>query len=400
MHYYLSGDTGNSTFKSIIFNTKTHGLKVIKQPTMSSSLLTLPSFHEENKDVAVGNLMNNLIVHTVSPALRRPSIYAIGEKSLNVGSIKRNMNIKIGDKHKEDLFILMPLSVVAAKAVQDHYQEHNEIPTNLDVNVTYSTAIPAREYTPEIARELENRFIKGNGTDEEAIHTQTIYAMKRPTVVNIKFNHVKVYQEGVPALQAIVRGDASMMAEYEEKYQKKLDNKALLKKNVLLIDIGDGTLELIYIEKGVPNIDLSAGKRLGVGHAADSALKLLIEEVKQPLNMTRHQFMKTVLDKDHHYNAKASEALTAANYEQVELIMDAVQDLFLNKLGGNVDLIIVTGGGSIVFKEYLSELLYQFADSAENEVLWIPEKMAPSLNAVGLDILNRDLNREEVEANA
>lgn len=378
MKYRLATDVGNSTSKNIIFSYTTGKKMAMKLKSVIAPVLVLPTFSEDDEAQSVANLTNNLVVHITSPSVP-VGLYAVGEKAIKTPN-NRNMNIRTGAKHKHDIPVIMPLSTIAAKAVQDHYAAKQTLPDELDVTANYSSAIPAREFTPEIARALEAR-LKGN-------HIVIVYATSKPIKVNVNFEGVKVTQEGIPAVYAIVEGGDTLLSEYHKKYNAITVNKDYAKKKLLLVDIGDGTTEFVYFTNGKPDTDLSDGARYGVGHAATAAKKLFDELTKTNINMNRQQYMDAVLDTTHHYHKEAKHALEMANIQQAQAIAEFVQDMFLDKLAGNVDEIVVLGGGAATFKNSLQSLLYDFAEEVGSKVLWIPEKFAPSLNAIGLDILN------------
>lgn len=382
LNYRLGADVGNSSTKSIIRlmdeNTKP---KAMKQKTLVSPNVTIPSVTEDDLETSVSNLTNNMIAHINSKALKRPGTFAIGEKATSVGRVKRNMNITVGDKHKNDIPVVMVLGLVASKAVQDYYKWNKELPKDINVSVEYSTALPAREYDPSVAQKFENRFL-------DETHVVDIYVNATPVTVRINFDKVKVTQEGVPAVYALIEGGEKLLAEYHNAYGQGIGNKDFKNRKLLLVDIGDGTTEFIYVVKGKPVNDLCEGKRYGVGHAADVAKKLFDEDVKVDISMTRQQFMQVVFDKDHHFHDKANGALEDAKVEQSEMILEQITDMFLNTLSGNVDDVVVFGGGSAAFKDDMYDDLKEFTDSVNARTLWVPKEMAPSLNAIGLDILN------------
>jgi len=382
MKYRLAADVGNSSTKAIIRPLDDNAKpKALKQKTLISPSITVPPMVEEDLETSINNLTNNMIVHINSKALKRASTFAVGEKATSVGRVKRNMNIAIGDKHTNDIPVVMVLSLIASKAVQDHYSINKTLPKDIDVSVEYSTALPAREYDPSVARVYEQRLL-------EEVHIVDIYVNGTPVTVRVNFEKVKVAQEGVPAVYAIIEGGEKLLSEYHNKYGSKSANKDFEKKKLLLVDIGDGTTEFIYVASGKPINDLCDGKRFGVGHAADVAKNLFDEDVKVQITMTRQQFMQVVLDKEHHFHDAAVDAMNQANVEQAELILEQIQDMVLNTLSGNVDDIVVFGGGSAAFKEDMYQTLIEFTESVGARTLWIPEDKAPSLNAIGLDILN------------
>lgn len=382
MKYRLAADVGNSSTKAIIRPLDDNAKpKALKQKTLISPNVTVPTMVEEDLETSINNLTNNMIVHINSKALKRASTFAVGEKATSVGRVKRNMNIAIGDKHTNDIPVVMVLSLIASKAVQDHYSINKTLAKDIDVSVEYSTALPAREYDPSVARLYEQRLL-------EEVHIVDIYVNGTPMTVRVNFEKVKVAQEGVPAVYAIIEGGEKLLSEYHNKYGSKTANKDFEKKKLLLVDIGDGTTEFIYVASGKPINDLCDGKRFGVGHAADVAKNLFDEDVKVQITMTRQQFMQVVLDKEHHFHEAAVDAMNQANVEQAELILEQIQDMVLNTLSGNVDDIVVFGGGSAAFREDMYQTLIEFTESVGARTLWIPEDKAPSLNAIGLDILN------------
>lgn len=378
MKYRVATDVGNSTSKSIIYSATTRKSIATKQKSVIAPMLTLPTFSEDDEALAVANLTNNLVVHITSKSVP-VGLYAIGEKANKMPG-NRNMNIRTGEKHKHDIPVIMPLAIIAANAVQEYYKEHNELPNEIDVTTEYSTAVPAREFKPEIARSLEARLT--------GRHIVTVYATSNPVKVNLTISHSKVVQEGIPSVYAIVEGPESLLSEYHSEYDAETINKDYAKKKLLIVDIGDGTTEFVYIINGKPDTDLSDGERLGVGHAATAAKKLFDELTATNISMNRQQYMDAVLDETHHFHEDAVSAMNMANIQQAEQISEFVQEMFLDRLAGNVDEIVVLGGGSATFKIALYPMLKEFVESVGARVLWIPEKFAPSLNAVGLNILN------------
>lgn len=384
MKYRVAIDVGNSTSKSIIHSASTRK-SALKHKSVVAPMLTLPTFSEDDESVAIANVQNNLVVHITSKSVP-VGLYAIGEKALKMDH-KKNMNIRTGNKHEQDIPIIMPLGTIAAKALQDYYAEHNEQPNELNLEVEYSTAIPAREFKPEIARALEARLI--------GEHIVVVNATSKPVKVNVNIIKARVVQEGIPVVYAIVEGKEALLSNYYEAYGKGTINTDYRNKNLLVVDIGDGTTEFVYIKKGKPDTDLSDGARYGVGHAVHAAKKLFDQNVKANITMNRQQYMDAYLDEEHHFHNDAVAAMKMANVHQANEIDEFVQDMYLDSLAGNVEEIVVVGGGSATFKDALYPQLKAFTQSMGSRVLWIPEKFAPSLNAVGLDILNEKVFYKE-----
>ena len=378
MSYSLRGDMGNSSAKMVLVNSE--GVKrKLYQPSLITPIPSLPSYVEENVSKAVQELHSNMIVHIVSPGLKRAGLYAVGEKSDSIGN-STNMNIRIGNKYEHAIPVVMPLATIATQAVQDAYESTKEIPTDLKISATYATAIPAREFTPEIAKALEKRFA---GT-----HLVTVFVSDQKTLVSIEFTKVKVTQEGVPAVYALAEGKEDLLKEYNEKYGVVMKNVGFRSRKLLFVDIGDGTTELIYIVNGRPVTDKCTGKRFGVGHAAAEAKKKFDSEMNLDIEMNRQHFMQAVRDSTHHYHNEAVDAIEFGNMQQSVKILEAITEMYATELQGNVDDIVVIGGGSSAFRSTLYEDLVDFTDSVRTRTLWVPEQYATTMNVDGLDILS------------
>ncbi|WP_223822167.1 hypothetical protein [Paenibacillus peoriae] len=70
-------------------------------------------------------------------------------------------------------------------------------------------AIPASEYTSEIAKEFEERFI---GKEESPIvHVVIVYVGSQSVTVTIKYTNAKITQEGIPALYALIEANETIL---------------------------------------------------------------------------------------------------------------------------------------------------------------------------------------------
>lgn len=385
LKYRLACDVGNSTTKAIIrLLSNLEDARAIKQKTLISTNVNVPAVTDDDLATSIGSLRNNMIAHINSGAIRVPGTFGIGERATTIGSTKRNMNIHIGDKHAQDIPIVMSLGLIATTAVQDYYKEYGDIPKDINVSVEYSTALPAREYEPLVAQEYERRFLAEQ-------HIVDIYVNGAPVTVRIAFERVKATQEGVPAVFALVEGGEGLLDDYHKLYGKDVTNMDFVHRKLLLVDIGDGTTEYIYAVNCKPINDHCDGKRYGIGHAADVAKKMFDNETQVELKMLRQEFMQMVLNKEHHFHEIAYEKMSTARIEQAELIIEHLKHIVLNEIGGDVQDIVVFGGGSIALKDDMYDDLKAFCELINVRMLWVPKEMAASLNAIGLDILNEKL---------
>jgi plasmid segregation protein ParM len=377
MKLVVANDIGNSETKMIVNDT------LIKQPSVVKRLLSKPNVTETNVEKNIANLLDELIVHVTSNAIKRSGLYFIGKRANMTADKVENMNIKLGNKSKHDIPVLMTLSMLAARSVQLAYQENQELPPSISVDVSMTTAIPASEYSADQARYLEGRFTSND-------HVVIVYVGETPVTVTLHFQTVKVTQEGIPALYALLESENEILKNYNEHYKKQAVPKDFANKRILHVDIGDGTTEYIYTVGINPVTDVCSGEKRGVGHATEEATQLLKEEVGGFLNLNRQQFMDIFRDPSHHLHDLAVRFMQEARYSQAQRILEDIQEKY-SDIAGNVDVIAVYGGGSIQFKEELYEELLDFANTVHCEVLWIPEKYAVDMNVNGLHVINEKI---------
>ncbi len=377
MKLVVANDIGNSETKMIVNDT------LIKQPSVVKRLLSKPNVMETNVEKNIANLLDELIVHVTSNAIKRSGLYFIGKRANMTADKVENMNIKLGNKSKHDIPVLMTLSMLAARSVQLAYQENQELPPSISVDVSMTTAIPASEYSADQARYLEGRFTSND-------HVVIVYVGETPVTVTLHFQTVKVTQEGIPALYALLESENEILKNYNEHYKKQAVPKDFANKRILHVDIGDGTTEYIYTVGMNPVTDVCSGEKRGVGHATEEATQLLKEEVGGFLNLNRQQFMDIFRDPSHNLHYLAVRFMQEARYSQAQRILEDIQEKY-SDIAGNVDVIAVYGGGSIQFKEELYEELLDFANTVHCEVLWIPEKYAVDMNVNGLHVINEKI---------
>lgn len=371
----VANDIGNSETKMILNDL------LIKQPSVVKRLLQKPNVHETNVDKNVANLLDELVVNVTSKGIKRNGLYLVGKRANITADQVENMNIKLGNKHKHDIPILLTLSMIAAHSIQLAYNESKALPSSLSVNLFMTSAIPASEYAPDKAKHLENRFLNGE-------HIVIVHVGEELVTVTLKFEKVKVTQEGVPALYALLESDSDILDNYNKQYKKNFTPKDFRNKKALHADIGDGTTEYIYTNGLNPVNDACTGEKRGVGHATQEAIHLLKEEVGGHLDINRQQFMTILRDSSHNLNEYAVRFMEEARYSQAQRILEDIQEKYQSKTAGNVDIIVVYGGGSIQFKDDLYEELVDFADEIHCEVLWIPEAYAVDMNVNGMNVLN------------
>ncbi|MFA1782382.1 hypothetical protein ACDX77_19095 [Bacillus velezensis] len=391
MNMKVAADIGNSTTKMIVED------ELFSQPSVIRRLMKNPQVTETDLKKNVTNLDENLTVHITSAAIKGTAngLYVIGRKAITTDLDKvQNMNIKLGNKHKHDLPVIMILSMIARKIIKDEFDEKGELAESYSTTCELSSAIPASEFSFEKAEILEKRFVAHK-------HTVIVHLGEKLVTVVLNFKKAKVTQEGVPAIFALLSEDETILEEFNNLYKKKdeddliQDNEEITKPSdlkkmkIFHVDIGDGTTEYIYTNGVNPILDACSGEKRGVGHATEEATVLLNENLNGLMKINRQSFMSIVADNTHNLHAEAKGALDIAKGSQANFILEDTIEKVSNKTGNNVDIVVVYGGGSIQFRKYLFDDLKEFADQIKTKLLWIPEKNAVDLNVRGLDILNR-----------
>ena len=374
-------DIGNAKTEVAFMEEKS--LKLVRQPSVISPLTSKPESNDADEKTIVNDLLNNLAVQIISPALKRDGIYFVGTKSLNTAENIRNMNITIGQKSTQDIPIITSLSMLSGIAIQKAYNDDNELPKSLTLNIKMATAIPSSEFKKASAKLLEERF--------QGEHTVIVYVGSNPVNVTVNVTHCKVTEEGKTAMLAFLQSDKDIMDNYNKTYNEKATPQDFKDALSVHSDIGDGTSEIIVTKGYNPVPNGSFGERVGVGHATKDAVVLYRDELGGMIgDMTRQHFM-TLLQGNTEKSKIANEKMKEATQIQSQKIIEAIQQGFLEKTASNADFFFVHGGGSIVFKEDMYQDLVDFANQVRARVVWIPENYATSMNSRGTFYLAKHL---------
>jgi len=365
-------DIGNA--KTEIAFEENGQLKLVRQPSIIAYLARRPEANDLPLDLIMENLMDNLIVNISSPSIKKNGDYYIGRKAMESQGMKMNMKINLGGKATHDLPVITSLGMIAATAIKQKYDTEGELIESLSLDLKMATAIPSSEYSTQAAQILEERFKKS--------HIVTVYLGEQQVMVNIKVTSCKVTEEGKTAMIAFANSDKDILRNFNKKYGENKVPNDFLESRTLHTDIGDGTSEFVVIEGLNPIQGLSDGKRLGVGHASDTAIKILKDKMRGFDRFTRQQLQEW-LKKDNDKGELAREAMDEAIYEQAQSILEEIQTSYQELASLEADYLFVHGGGSITFQDSLQEELEQYAEQGHFQVVWIPEEYATTMNSRG-----------------
>lgn len=372
-------DLGNSNLKIFIND------EYLSVPNVFQRVHGGVDSYEMDEQKNVINLLNDLHVHVTSEAIERNGSFFVGKRAMRNSEKMKSMNIKVANKHEEDLPVINTLSVIAANVIQSVYEEANSVPDLLKVELDLMTAIPASQHNPKTAEILSERFSSNT-------HVVIVYVGKKAVTVQIECSRVRVTKEALAALYAITEGPDEMFEEFQELYAEQLNNEKITgdffkDKKILHGDIGEGTSEYIFTDGLSPVLDSCSGARRGIGHAIEEACNLLNKDRKT--NFKRQQFTEIMLDKNDKYNEDATEFIYETRYEQAELIKEDLEQKFINDTGGRAEILAVYGGGSIALRNELFNKLKKFCETTGMMLLYVPEKYAIELNPKGMNVLRK-----------
>lgn len=378
----VAADFGNSNTKIYIGENRQNIPSVIKRN------YTQPSSTDVSTESAIENIFSNLCAFINSGALSGSCTYFVGRLAM-IQEDHMNMDITHGEKAENDIPIVIGLVGIAADQVQEYYKNKNEVPQSIDLNVALTTAIPANQFSQQKAQAFADRYTKNK-------HTVVLYLQdinNTSITVNINFIYAKATAEGVPALWTLFTSNKNILDRYNNEYEKQAIPIDLKDLNMLHVDIGDGTVELVVTESLTPVISICEGKRHGVGHAAENAMDLYKEKLGSNVEINRQEFMK-LMEKENKRGILARSFMEQTIDEQIDAIYKSVVKKY--EKTSDLDLIVVYGGGSIVFEKNLYKRLLEFCNKEMIELLWIPEEYTVDMNVKGLKYLaeKADINKK------
>ncbi|WP_052649312.1 hypothetical protein [Paenibacillus vortex] len=104
-------------------------------------------------------------------------------------------------------------------------------------------------------------------------------------------------------------------------------------------------------------------------------------------NLIDQRFDEIMQDSQNNYHDLAQKFMSEAQYGESNKILEDVQERY-STIGGDIDFMMVFGGGSITFEEDLYPSLIEFSQDVKCMILWIPEEFAIDMNLDGLEILH------------
>ncbi|HET7578042.1 MAG TPA: ParM/StbA family protein [Bacillales bacterium] len=381
-HFQVGNDIGNSEQDIFVDG------QLIRQPNTYIRQDRIPWIDEVNDEAFISNIHEHLIVTIDSPEAPA-GLYFIGESAINSKNSNSAHNMVVGIDRKSDsnLPIVNTIGNIAGVAVQRAYQEKKNVPDSMKVTVDMATAIPYEEYKEQTGKTFEKRFTEGT-------HRATVHVGRKRVSVEVKFEFVKVLPEATPVIFALQKNSKDawrkddLFVDFKKKYKlSNMDGKFFTDKDVIHVDIGEGTTEYPITRGSRVDSNFQHGSNNGVGYAIEEATPDFKQAVMQT-EVPRNFFSKCLIDGDHKFHAAAMEHIHTPLQNQARAIFDNVKRQ-ISAARNLVDVIVVYGGGSILMKDFLEPELDQLTDRLDIKLLYVPEKYAVTMNAEGLDLFVR-----------
>lgn len=376
-HFQVGNDIGNSEQDIFIDG------QLIRQPNTYIRQDRIPWVDEVNDEAFIADIHRHLIVTIDSPEAPA-GLYYIGESAINSknSNSANNMVVGIDRKSESSLPIVNTVGNIAGTAVQKAYQETKTVPEAIKVSVDMATAIPYEEYKEQTGKIFEKRFTEGT-------HRATVHVGRKRVSVEVHFEFVKVLPEATPVIFALQKPRSDeLFADFKKKYKiPNLSGKYFTDKDVLHVDIGEGTTEYPITRGSRVDSNFQDGSNNGVGYAIEEATPDFKQAVMQT-EVPRNFFSKCLIDKDHKFHAAAMEHIHTPLANQARAIVDHVKRQ-ISSARNLIDVIVVYGGGSILMRDILEPELAKLGERLDIKLLYVPEQFAVTMNAEGLDLFVR-----------
>lgn len=357
----------------------------------------------ENKgqqDDYMNDFLSHMDVTISSSAVKMPGRFLIGQNAVDQNLPLTHFDINdYAGKSESDYSLILTLSMVAGAAVEEAYKEGKDLSDPIKVKAKMATALPIKEGSNI---ETKNRY---RGRYTENTHQVTFHNFKNPITVSVEFEKVLVATEGESAQffistnknKKLTEGiKADFIAHYSDLIENpdevdKIIDQLIHAKNVISIDIGAGTVDIVVLVNGKPLVVASFSLSEGYDNALEEALEVLRDK--------RYNFSSVAELKE--FLASEPTPLSRARYNAVQSIVFAQLEPFCNRIvdevsralrkaGADIQVVFVHGGGSIPMKDH-SQLRVKLEDKLRSynggytvPALWIPAPFAQTLNRDGL----------------
>lgn len=370
----------------------------INQPSVVAEIQQVTSDPiDSSKEETVAKVIENLLDNMdVTVDKKR---YLVGNAASNSTLPRKTFDINSGSSKAEtDLALILPLAMIAAKKIQESYENEEDVFEPLKADVVMTTALPITEIgfgSTDTRDEFAKRFTAKK-------HIVIFNNFDNPISVTLSFKAVNVFKEGeVATAIAIPHGDSNLqnalINDIKKNYPDQSANAEHLIKDardVLGIDVGQGTTDLALTTKGKADVYNSESIPEGYGTVLRRAWKFL-PRMENGFHLPDEVALREILNSEptNEIDRENKETALKAIKTSVPSLVERIESGFNDALSANFDLevVFIFGGGSIPLMQQ-TDLRQQLASALKRKrskaiIVWVGEKYAQKLNEIGLKML-------------
>lgn len=388
----FANDLGYGSVKASINNEQ------ILVPSLSSivkgqDVETPLPFNEKNLKEFADSIYDNMNVTVESPSIESDKQLFVGSAATKNRSRLKHMDLNSETgKAQDDLSIILTLSIIAAKRIKMAIENNEDLSAELPAEVTMATALPIME--GKYGNTVETYKKRYTGSKHKVI----FHNFEKEITVNITFEKVMILFEGEVAQFYLQNPDDGLKASLEKSFvndygqQEITANDILNADDVLGIDIGEGTTDIVSIINRKSDRTNSASLKEGYG----SVLSDAVEELNSKGDMIkdRSNLVDLLKKPTNKFNEDRKKRIQSAIRNQTDPFVDNILETVssvISKIGVAPELVFVYGGGSIPMKsesnlrKQLSKSLDSFSSGSHIPVVWIDKDYAQLMNERGLE---------------
>lgn len=393
----VANDLGYGSVKAKVNDTKIHFPSVLALQREQDIAKPVEFDSEKEKLSYLSDMINHMDITVSSSAVKTQGRFLLGTAAVKSSLPMRAFDVNdFTGKSDNDLSIILTLGMIAAQRVALAVENDEDLSEQLNAEVNMTTALPVSEGKKNgIVDSYINKYINSK-------HTVVFHNLKDPITVSLTFNKVYVALEGEVAQLYIQNSDIKLKGLIKKDFAKNYPELAteievtdLVKiKNLLGIDIGEGTTDLVVIKDGKANAVSSTSLPTGYGNALQDAIDVL---QTQNMNFEARSQLQDYLSQDVSPLAKRMQnKVRQTVFEQLAPFADKIVEAAsktMRKAGANVEVLYVYGGGSIPMLEQtelrqkLAQKMKDFSGGIDVPVIWIDKSYAQILNEKGLELV-------------
>ncbi|NYA63443.1 ParM/StbA family protein [Lactobacillus salivarius] len=399
----VANDLGYGSVKAKVEDTNIHFPSVIAIQREQDLNKPVEFNSNQEKLTYLEGMINHMDVTISSSAVKTQGRFLVGN-----AAIKSSLPLKAFDvndftgKSDNDLAIILTLSMIAAQRISLAVKNGEDLSDQLSTEINMTTALPVSEGKKNgIINNYVNKYIGSK-------HTVVFHNFKDPITVSLSFKNVYVALEGEVAQLYLKNSDIKLQGLIKQDFSKNYPELAndikvsdLVKiDNLLGIDIGEGTTDLVVIKEGHANAVASTSLPTGYGNALQDAIDVLQTE---NMNFEARSQLQNYLAQEVSPLAKRMQTkVRQIVFEQLEPFADKIvtaASKTMRKAGANVEILYVYGGGSIpmleqtALRQKLSQKMKDFSGGIDVPVIWINKSYAQNLNEKGLELILKAMNK-------